>query len=311
MNTLSPSDVLRIGLVLLKIFSRRNTSEATKVWEFKRQYGSSPVVLSLMWHDLKPTLEEKEQSEKGFKMFMVAHYFLWTYPKNSSQISQSFPICERYCRGEPLWHWVGAIASLRKKKIVWQESLDDPNTEIFVVTVDGTDCKIWEKKHPLLNKNSKLCSHKFKSAGLKYEIALSVYDSKCVWIAGPFRCGKGDLAVFQGKEDKHDKKLRKELGRPRYEGLQNKIAPGKLAIVDRGYGGAENIAPPSSLDPDDLHNFKARGRCRHETFNSHIKFYQILQNCFRHGVKKHPIAFDAVCVTVQYQMDDGAELFAV
>lgn len=258
---LSPSDVLGIGLFLLAIEFRRDTSEETKVWEFKRHYGSSPLVISLIWHDLRPELEKKDLSERGFKMFMVAHFFLWTYPKNSSQLAMAYKICERYCRGEPLWRWIRAIASLKKDKIVWPESLNDPNSEIFIVSVDGTDCKIWEKKHPLMNKNSKLCSHKFKSAGLKYEIALSVYESKCVWISGPFRCGKGDLAIFQGKEDKHDKKLREELGRPPYEALQDKIAHGKLAIVDRGYSGAKNIAPPSSLDPDDLHNFKARARC--------------------------------------------------
>jgi hypothetical protein len=59
-----------------------------KVEDFKAHYGSSPLVIVAIWHDLQDTsikeakLEKEEKSVKGFKWFMIAHFFLWTYPKN-------------------------------------------------------------------------------------------------------------------------------------------------------------------------------------------------------------------------------------
>jgi hypothetical protein len=39
---------------------------------------------------------------------------------------------------EPLWKWIKKIAALKAKKIVWDDSLNDPpNTHIFVFSVDG------------------------------------------------------------------------------------------------------------------------------------------------------------------------------
>jgi hypothetical protein len=55
--------------------------------------------------------------------------------------------------------------------------------------------------------------------------------------------------------------------------------------------------------------FKSRARARHESFNGRLKFFDILQNTFRHGEARHKIAFEAVCVIVQYQMDNGSPLF--
>jgi hypothetical protein len=51
-------------------------SVEVKVKDFKAHYGSSPLVIADIWHDLCHTsikeahLEEKGKSEKGFKRFM-------------------------------------------------------------------------------------------------------------------------------------------------------------------------------------------------------------------------------------------------
>jgi hypothetical protein len=39
--------------------------------------------------------------------------------------------------------------------------LDDPTSQIFVVTVDGTDFKVWEKKHATMPYDKAQYSHKF------------------------------------------------------------------------------------------------------------------------------------------------------
>ena len=68
---------------------------------------------------------------------------------------------------------------------------------------------------------------------------------------------------------------------------------------------------PDRLESKELHSFKTRARLRHETFNGRIKMFGILQNRFRYGFDMHIFAFEAVVVTVQYQMDNGSPIFAV
>ena len=118
----------------------------------------------------------------------------------------------------------------------------------------------------------------------------------CFWISGPHPGGKHDLAIFR-------------------EGLKDKIRPGKLVIADRGYktsmADEKMLSTPEELDSPALNNFKSRARLRHETFNGRLKKFQCLSETFRHGPAKHKLAFEAVCVIAQYQMDNGSQIFAV
>ena len=97
-------------------------------------------------------------------------------------------------------------------------------------------------------------------------------------------------------------------------GVLDKLAKGKLAIVDRGYIKTENLAKLSWPNPHDdklTNNYKSRARLRHETVNGRMSFFSILFHQFRHCTAKHNAAFEAIAVTVQYQIDDGHPLFAV
>jgi hypothetical protein len=98
------------------------------------------------------------EMDTGFMMFLVAHFFLWTYPKNAHLIVSRFRICETYSKGRHLWKWIQRIAALKALKIKWDSRLDSPDTENFVVTIDGTDFRIWEKKHPTFNQDRRQCS---------------------------------------------------------------------------------------------------------------------------------------------------------
>lgn len=141
-------------------------------------------------------------------------------------------------------------------------------------------------------------SKKFKRGAVKYEIVLAIHEPKCVLINGPFRGGFHDLEMTRDK-------LKEKMN----------AAPGKLAISDRGYRSSkpdeEFLSTPNELDPSILHNFKSRARLRQETFNGRLKKYGSLQQTFRHGMEKHKFVLEAVCVIVQYQMDNGSKLFAV
>jgi hypothetical protein len=101
-------------------------------------------------------------------------------------------------------------------KIRWDPRLDSPKSEIFVVTVDGTNFQIWERKHPTLNQDQRQCSKKFNYPATKYEITVSVFTSEAASINSPFRGGLHDLKMM-------------------HEGnLMNLIAEGKKDLVDRG-----------------------------------------------------------------------------
>ena len=301
----SPSEVLRKGLLYCRVFSSKR-STAAKTKEFRKHYGASPLDLCDMWYDLTVTditaakLNTKDNSDKGFKMFLIAHHFLWVYPKNAKVLGSRFDICEKYASGDHLWRWIKKIAALKAKKIVWPAHFNSQQTETFAVTVDGTDFRIWETKHPTLPKDKKIYSKKFNHGAVKYEIVLSVYQSKCVMISRQF------------KGATHDIEMTRVEG-----GLKTKMnaTPGKLAIADRGYV-TDKIderfySTPNGLDPPELQNFKSRGRLRHETFNGRLKKYGSLEQTFKHGIKKHQYALEAICVTVQYQMDNGSALYAV
>lgn len=304
-SILSPMDVMKRGLGYVGIGREQQArlSVKDKASEFQSHYGSSPLNVADIWFDLCHTtieeacLEEKEKSERGFKRFMIAHYFLWTYPKNVKLVKSRFNICLRYLEGSELWYWPTKIRALKEKKIVWTSDLDRHDTAIIPITLDGVNYRAWEKKHPTLNKDPGFFDHKHNSCGFKYEIAIKIYEPKIVWLKGPIRCGKNDKTVF--KED----------------GLKQKLesTPGKMGIADGGYEIEETgfLCIPNTQDSKELRRFKSRARCRHETLNGRLENFAILQHTFRHGMKCHKVAFEAVAVIIQYQMDNGSPIFDV
>jgi hypothetical protein len=230
---------------------------------------------------------------------VAAHFWLWVYPKNSSLLASRFKICERYSRGEHIKKLVKRIAALKAKKIVWDPILDNPDMEIFAISLDGTDFRMNEQKHSLLPRDPQACSQKFNHGAVKYEIALSLHRAKCVHVAGPFKGGTHGMEVFRGG------------------GLMEKIQEGKLMLADRGYHSKflhESVKSslPNSYGSKELENFKSPGRLRHETFSGRLKFFNCLREKFRHGgMDEHKHVFEAVVVIVQYQMDNGSPIFTI
>jgi hypothetical protein len=68
-------------------------------------------------------------------------------------------------------HRIGKLAALKAKKIVWDPtSLDSSDTEIFVISIDGTDFKTWEKNHGTMPVDREgQMSHKFNHGAVKYK----------------------------------------------------------------------------------------------------------------------------------------------
>lgn len=295
------------GLELMRVrLNRKNKKHLEKL--FHSHYGSSSATLANTWFDLcyytgswgTTVLSQKEKSQKGLKRFCAAQYWLWQRPKNANTMATTFDMCTDYCQGQGLWKWIEYLATLAEKKIVWDPRLDMKSTEYYAITGDGVDFKMWERKHKLYPYDTKAMSHKFRKCAAKYLIALSTYESKCVFIAGPFRGGKGDLDIFR------ESGLLKRL-------LDN----GKVCIADRGYiprlaSEKKAFALPENMDNGkEIGKFKSRARCRQETFNARLKCFGCLQQTFTNGFLKHGIALRAVAVMVQYQMDNGSPLYNV
>ena len=113
----------------------------------------------------------------------------------------------------------------------------------LTVSVDGTDFRIREPR-PFCKS---WYSHKFKAAGLRYELAISVSTGEIVRECGPFPCGSfPDLKIFR----LHLKQL-----------LEN---CGEKAIADQGYQYPTCVTNSN----DDIHK---RVRARYEGMNGRLK----------------------------------------
>ena len=178
---LSPSDVCRLGLKFFDEDADAKTKDLRNL-NFFAYFGANPVVLAAQWYDLcaKNIVKEHEKDEEGFRSFLIAHFFLWTYPKNSRILANHFKRCKRYCSGAHLWNWVEKISLLKAHIIVWDKDLDDTNGDTFILSVDGIDFRCWERKHPLMNIDRRQYSKNFNHGAVKYEVGMSLSQDKCV-----------------------------------------------------------------------------------------------------------------------------------
>ena len=270
----------------------------------------------MVWSDLVTTdiaearLDDADKCEEGLTRFLISNFFLFHYPKNARDTGQKFGIYYKKVEGRNIWRWVEKIAALKAEKIVWHPSLNDPNGPKFVCTVDGKDQARQEVKHPNKNKDRRYYSHKFDGCALKWELGIAVFMPQIVHLAGPFRGGKHDSSIYKGEEDECDEALRLKLGvLEEYVSLESKIPEGKYGIADGAYEGGKKLALPKNADKKELKKFKSRARCRHESVNGRLCKFNIVDHRFRHSMQMQKIAFEAVVVVVQYQLDDGSPLF--
>lgn len=182
-------------------------------------------------------------------------------------------------------------------QIVWQWDDNVNDDEIFIVSVDGVHCRIQEpRKQP----DAAWFSHKHHCAAVTYEIGIAIRSDFCVWAKGYEQASVADLRVFRGGDVVEEGSLKALM------------PPGKKIIGDCGYlGEADVISTRNTFDTPEVKVLKMRARARHETFNGRIKNFSILAERFRHDVSKHESVFMAVCVIIQYDMENGHPLFTV
>lgn len=333
MLLLSPDEVLQRGLDLAGFNARRqaNVNHKKNLSRFRTHYASDPSIYAILLVKLQETEndaarvsfdpeEDKRVKRIGadglLKYFFMAIHFLACYPKEE-EAEATFGCSNRTWR-KWVWEIVEKIALLKPEIIVWPERWNnpdnpqDPNSEtMFIITVDGTHCRVEEPTHEAFSENTKFYSHKFKQAAFDYEIALSIFEDKCVWAAGPYPAGTPDISIFRHK-------LKQKV-------LESCTRSGvaQRAIGDKGYRGEREIlSVPSSQDTEEVRVFKSRALSRHEVFNARIKTFECMDERFRHTghprdssvsgpEAKHQWCFDSVVVICQLQMENGFPLFRV
>jgi len=287
------SKLLRLGLEAIGYNDRRQdrAQYSTNVRRFRSAFGAGPLAISVIFRDLQTTSIPEARIDRPIASHLLVAMNWLTVYDNEDNMAGTFRCCENTLRNR-IWKYVNAIAALKDQKIVWDI---DSDPETFLLSVDGVHFRIHEMRK---NPDARWCSYKYKQAGLAYEIGLSIFHDKVVWIRGPFKAAEHDRDMYRSA-------------------LQKKIPKGKLVVADRGYSMKEKVRTLSirnTRDSESVKEFKRRVRGRHETFNARLKRFQVLNVNFRakkNRVEKHKTVFEAVCVIVQYDMENGHPLFAV
>ena len=320
MIILTHTQILTLGLKVLGFTDQRikRVNGLRNVQRFRSHYGSDPIVYAVLLHKLQTTNIHKARvdhhvakvgEDKFVAYFMMAIHLLACYP-TEDEAESTFAKCPFVQPCKETWsHWVWTIianiSALMPEVIVWPSKWDNPDADtddetIFIFTVDGIHCLIEEPTLGDFAKNWKFYSHKFHAAGLDYEVGISIFEQKCVWINGPYGAGKNDVSVFRHK-------LKPLLQQAR-ENSQVK----HRGIADRGYRGERALlSVPSSMDTPEVRYFKQRALSRHENFNGRLKNFDCLEERFRHSIKKHKHCFNSCAVIVQLQLENGSPLFVV
>ena len=284
-------EIMKIGLKRVN-YKRKRIKRARRkrnVRRFVGHFGVPPTVAAQVWEDLQTTTTPEafvEAANRNIDHFLMALHHLKKYPTELER-EPIFDVDEQLGR-DWVWYFVEKIRALKAEKIVWP----DFGNLIWVISVDGTDCWFHEPKHQEWSQDRKYFSHKFKKAGLRYELGISLSDGKLVWMNGPFKAGRSDKKIF--KKD----------------GLKAKLKAAKQrGIADGGYTGHPELSTPNPDDSKMVRVFKSRALKRHEAFNGMTKRFECLSVRFRHIVARFADCFEAVCVLCQHMVENGEPLF--
>jgi hypothetical protein len=299
--SLTEADFLELGLKKNNLWLEPTTATATakQRLSFRKVYGVDPKTCLELYKELEVISQSVRKQASPNDLLMTVEWF--------RKYNTDFKTTAKYGRCEKigskyLWLITRAIQDLKATKIKMLDRWNTEGSEIVIVSVDGVHCTISE---PRQHASSTWYSHKTHGPGLAYEIAISIQENKVVHIHGPFPAGVPDLTIFRSPD-----------------GLKSKLPASKFATADRGYRGEPALRLPNERDTKVAKNFKKRSQARHETFNSRLKGFKILSTRFRHshnGRKQqgitchdnHKAVFEAVCVLLQFDMENGHPLFAV
>jgi hypothetical protein len=127
------------------------------------------------------------------------------------------------------------------------------------------------------------------------EIGISIIGGGLVWIQGPYPAGRFNFIAIFNKV------------------LRHSLEPGERVEADNGYvGAADKIkCPDNPCNPVENEGMQSRARYRHETINGRFKTWGILQQTYRHGIRRHGKVFRAIAIMTQLAISNGSPLFSI
>mgnify|MGYP000072153520 CR=1 FL=1 len=272
---------------------------ATNKRRFKAHFGADPVVLLKIWNDLHTTANlpaghdpsdaNKLLSAKGL---LQAMHFLKSY-KTELEREALFDESPKAIRND-CWYHLERLQALKADKIAFPDDFGD---DIWIMTVDGTNCAINEPIHPVCSQDTTCFSHKHKRSGLTVELGIHLYENKLIWMNGPIPAGQtNDKGIFALEG-----------------GLMAKLKEiKKKALGDKIYGGdPEQCSTFNAYDCKAVKMFKSRAQMRHEQFNGMLKECASLDSRFQHGEAKFKVCFETAAVVCQCRLENGEPLFDV
>ena len=153
--------------------------------------------------------------------------------------------------------------------------------------MDGTDFPVNE----VTPFNPQYFSHKFLSAGVRYDVGLNIVTGEVVYWGGGYPAGMhNDL----------------ELARI---GIVPLLQPGEKVIADKGYEDRNYFIFPTDLRGDN--SLIKKITARHENINARLKCWAFLRNRFRHGIEMHNRFFSAVIEIEQFKLKHGNKMQAI
>jgi hypothetical protein len=295
----TPNELLVAGLRLLGWTPRQilRVNADTNITRFRAFFNAHPVPLAQLWEDLQTTTIaaaniNRAGRRRSLKEFFMALNFLSRYPTEYQR--EGLWKVSRNTLRKSGWTYVECIGALKADKIVWPAG--NYGTDQWVIAFDGVHFATEEKVHPTLPKDPSIFSYKHNCAGFVYEFGVSLSESRCIWMNGPFDAGTyNDGKIF------------------RDEGLLAKLrSTNKRGIADGGYRGhSKYVSMPNSHDSDEVKLFKRRARQRNEKYNGVLKTFYSLGYKFRHSKARLQNCVEAVAVITAYKMEHGEPLYDI
>ena len=183
---LTPKEMLLVGLEAVNYSEgriNRVKKQSTNTQRFKDHFGCNEYVASVIFADLQVTPVDGARLGKNkinAFYFLASLYFLKVY-ETEKRREPIFDLSPKTMRGW-VWYYVRKIQALKEAKIVWPN--DFPSTDVWVISIDCTDCPIQEISHPTLSQDPQLYSFKLAGAGLRYEYGIDLFHSNVLmeWI---------------------------------------------------------------------------------------------------------------------------------
>ena len=151
---------------------------------------------------------------------------------------------------------------------------------MWKTTVDCVDFTIKEPA-PF---DPKWYTPKHNGAGFRYELAMAIFSSNVVWFSGPYPCGENqDLTIF------------------RKRGLRTLLKNANERCIADGIYKDPRVSEKHK-GCKEWRRAKSRFRARHETLNSRLKSFKILEERFRSNEEKFKVSFKACLFFTQIDL---------